>query len=632
LFQAECPVRWQFSVLPYAGRSDAQFMKRCRNLGKGKRAPKIGPIGREFVMTNWSRLLSGTASLVVLGMMTVPTQSVAAPKLRIPATVPAVEEAPKPVVRTRVPAKLETDEPAKIENNPRIRNPVAAPSDEEAVRVDHAEVTPAPPVRVRKPRVDTSTPATLETSPKIRTRVPAPTEASPEVENTPRIRTRVATPDVKGEEQAPRRLYRPGDTQVGSALPVGIPGGTVHSIGSTQANCLFRPDANLNYRKKPPTPGSTAILEMVCIRAGVPTLTGFRYDVPTDKNTSSPLLQATQIDNEGLASLITYEIDPVETDQTGRQVYKLVSLAKGEDGRRTTYCIDPDEGLQRKAGFGDHDPGIVATFWCSDGTTISERSFQINNWLMPANTGKVSLGPPVSDSTQKPREYGSNTKVVQYEGSTGTSEAGPFLMRSIVGGGTTYATCKLNGTDAGSLYCTTDPINGVVTTYLAHSLPSVRAQIGKLSAPKCSSETAPVYDDKHWGYGGAGGQLSKYVRYYDVTTTVCHTRKIGYTLLPGKVAAQDRGKVKGACYLASWAGIVTEKSVTITYGRAVEVTKTGEQVINPADRYGPGGMEDVTKEGRTIGTNGTLDLNTALKSNGERVPLQNITKVNAPCT
>jgi hypothetical protein len=54
-------------------------------------------------------------------------------------------------------------------------------------------------------------------------------------------------------------------------------------------------------------------------------------------------------------------------------------------------------------------------------------------------------------------------------------------------------------------------------------------------------------------------------------------------LLPGKVAAQDRGKVKGACYLASWAGIVTEKIVTITYGRAVEVTKTGEQVIVPTD-------------------------------------------------
>ena len=582
-------------------------------------------------MTNWSQLLTGTASLAVLGMMTVPTQSVAAPKLRIPATVPAVEEAPKPVVRTRVPAKLETDEPAKIENNPRIRNPVAVPSDEEAVRVDHAEVTPAPPVRVRKPRVDTSTPATVETSPKIRTRVATPTEESPEVENTPRNRRRVATPDVKGEEQAPRRLYRPGDTQVGSTLPVGVPGGTVRSIGSTQANCLFRPDANLNYRKKPPTPGSTAILEMVCIRAGVPTLTGFRYDVPTDKNTSSPLLQATQIDNEGLASLITYEIDPVETDQTGRQVYKFLSLTKGEDDRRTANCIDPDNALQSKVGFGDHDPGNVATFWCSDGTTISQRSFQINNWLMSANTGKVSLGPPVSDSTQKPREFGSNTKVVQYEGSTGTSEAGPFLMRSIIGGGIPYATCKLNGTDAGSLYCTTDPINGVVTTYLAHSLPNVRAQIGSLSAPKCSSETAPVFDDKHWGYDGAGGQLSEYVRYYDVTTTVCHTPKIGYTLLPGKVAAQDRGKVKGACYLASWAGIVTEKIVTITYGRAVEVTKTGEQGIVPTDMAGRGRWVDVTKEGRTIGTNGTLDLNTAMKSNGERVPLQNITKVNAPC-
>ena len=95
---------------------------------------------------------------------------------------------------------------------------------------------------------------------------------------------------------------------------------------------------------------------------------------------------------KGLASLITYEIDPVETDLTGRQVFKLVSLAKGEDGRRTTYCIDPDEGLQSKAGFGDHDPGIVATFWCSDGTTISQRSFQINNWLRPANTGQSFIG------------------------------------------------------------------------------------------------------------------------------------------------------------------------------------------------------------------------------------------------
>ena len=71
--------------------------------------------------------------------------------------------------------------------------------------------------------------------------------------------------------------------------------------------------------------------------------------------------------------------------------------------------------------------------------------------------------------------------------------------------------------------------------------------------------------------------------------------------------------------------------MTITYGRAVEVTKTGEQVLIPTDLNGGGRTEDVTKEGKTIGTNGTIDPNTTLKSNGERVPLQNITKVNAPC-
>ena len=121
----------------------------------------------------------------------------------------------------------------------------------------------------------------------------------------------------------------------------------------------------------------------------------------------------------------------------------------------------------------------------------------------------------------------------------------PFLCDQLLAGGTTFATCKLNGTDAGSLYCTTDPINGVVTTYLAHSLPNVRAQIGSLSAPKCSSETTPVFDDKHWGYDGAGRTTIKICRYYDYTVTTCDTPKIGYALLPGKVRATGSRQGKG---------------------------------------------------------------------------------------
>ena len=96
-------------------------------------------------------------------------------------------------------------------------------------------------------------------------------------------------PMSKAKSRLPAGFIARATPRSAARFRSGFLAGRVRSIGSTQANCLFRPDANLNYRKKPPTPGSTAILEMVCIRAGVPTLTGFRYDVPTDKNASSVL-------------------------------------------------------------------------------------------------------------------------------------------------------------------------------------------------------------------------------------------------------------------------------------------------------------------------------------------------------
>lgn len=42
-------------------------------------------------------------------------------------------------------------------------------------------------------------------------------------------------------------------------------------------------------------------------------------------------------------------------------------------------------------------------------------------------------------------------------------------------------------------------------------------------------------------------------------------------------------------------------------------------------------LADIIIEGKTVGTNGTVPPNTTLNQTGKRVPIQDVTKVNAPC-
>lgn len=554
-------------------------------------------------------------------------------------------------IRVGVP-KVDTSEPVKVDKIPKIRTRIATPTEEEAEPEEKKSRT-----RVGVPRVDTSTPAEVENTPRIRTKIPMPVErdvptisggeeepAAPkrvrigaphvdtstpaEVESTPRIRTRVATP-ADDEEQAPptrTRIAKPG---VDGAVRGSLPGtGSIHSVDSAQANCLFRPARNLDpLNKKPLVPGSTAFLDMVCIKAGKPMLTTFRYDVPTEKGKRAAVYEAKSNDDNELSSIITYEIEPVGTYATGRPVYNLLSVERGDRGRIATACISPG-GLPSSASAED-DAGSIHKKWCTDGKTISQKSLQMNRWLEAAHATGVSIS---VGETSTVKTVPTNIYSLSYEGATGVDESGPFLVRPGGGLGSTEARwdCRLWSPDAGSLYCTSDPVKGIVTTYLAYSMPEVRQAIGPMPAVKCETVIEPVFDANQISYKGTGGTLGHFTRYYDYKTVTCDTPKIAYRLLPGMVQPQDRAQTMGACYLAAAAGIDIVRVVKITYSKAVEATDTGQDAVILTTN-GEGKTVRVISEGKVIGTSGSIDPDTTLNGNGKRVPKENITKVNAPC-
>ena len=518
--------------------------------------------------------------------------------------------------------RVDASTPVKVENTPRIKTRIATPVEEEAP--EEAK----PRIRIGTPRIDTSTPAEIENKPHIRTKVPVPVErdvpsisggdeepASPkrvrigtprvdtstpaEVEDTPRVRTRVATPSDDGEEQAPPTRTRIGNPRIDGTVPVTLPGsGSVPSIDSLQANCLFRPAKNLApIERRPLAPGSSAILELVCMVNGKPSLMGFRFDVPTEKNKIHAIFQAENIYNNKMSLIVTYAIKSVETDSDGRSIYKLLDLKAGPNDRKSASCITPTAAQ-----------GSAAQTWCNDGTTIFPMSFLMNDWLQGFTHG-VSIS--ASDPNAKPMTA-TNVSTIIYESATSPSDSGPFLISSSAGGLVPTESawnCFVDSRMAASWNCAAKPYDMEIETYLSYALPGIAQSSGPMPEPKnCESKTVPVYDDSSWAQNRSGGQLKKFVRYYDYTTTTCDVTRIGYHLSPGTLPPKYRNQMKGACYLASRTGFaVQRKVVKITYSRAVEATDTGEEAWILMVGSDEGRMERVIAEGKTLNTNGSLD-------------------------
>ena len=537
----------------------------------------------------------------------IPAEDANTPRIGVRVATP--EEDPDPEVATtpRVRKSLgtvgnEKSAPQKLERLPQNRGPVATPVEETADEPSN------PPLRKR-----------------VGTQQVENTDAA-EIGSTPRRRTRDTTAigEAVGEQATPTRR-RIGTPSVGGNLAK-ISDGPIRSMNVAQANCLFRGARNLKRNMKLPAPGSTALLEMVCVNAGKPKLTTFRYEVPVDQSVNSALLIVQRNDQAKLSSWIAFEPAPLP-ESADRSVYKLLGVSVGENDRQTITCIDGTASLIPAASNNEDAEGSIVEKWCSNGVEIAPRSFQVNNWLAPANLS-VSLSAG-SGAPGKQSGLSATVTGVEYEAATGESDSGPFLRRAL-GGAVPFTQpidCRLQSNDPGSLYCTSEPINGIATTYLAYSLPEVRQKIGPLSAPVCQAVTKPVFDASSWAFGGHGGRLKRFVRYYDYTTVTCDTPKITYRLMPGKVPQQHRGKTGGACFIASQAGVTNIKIVKITYSRAVEATDEGHDVYDPnGDNMGP-----AVTEGKTIGTNGSIDPDTTLNEQGKRVPKENITRVTASC-
>ncbi len=623
-------------------------MKRRRNLGKGKQGSTgaanlfishrrcLSGQEKGFVMKNSSRLMAAVAPLALMGAVLVPATVVQAaetatarpiPKIRIPTTPAQIEKTPRLLTQTPTPDAEKTE------------------PEEERVRVDTAEETPTASIRKRigTQRIESTTPAEVENKLRVRTRVLTPVEedvaAEPppprrvrvgasqvdnspaEIDNTQPTRIRVAQPvDGSADERAAPTRRRIGTPGVGG-IQASLPDGPIRSVGSAQSNCLFRGDRNLKRSIQRPTPGSTALLEMVCISAGKPTLTTFRYDVPTEKFAATALSDAQKNDEAKLSSLISFVPNPL-TEAAGRPVYQLLNITAGDNDRQRISCIDGNGALVPKNSGNEDDQGNLVEKWCSNGNEIAPRSFQVNSWLQPAN---LSVSISTAGSTQSTK--GGTGVGVEYHLSTGTTDSGSFLVRPSASAGALASDigCTVQSDDPGSLYCSSKPINGIATTYLAYSPPEVRQHLGVPWAPKCETKDSPIYDDVGFSDGnGGGGSLGKFIRYYDYKTVTCDTPKIAYRLLPGKVPTKHRGQTKGGCYLASWAGYISEKVVKITYSRAVEATKTGSGIdIN-------GNPTAIIVEGKTISTNGTIDPSSRTNIEGKRVS-QTIKTVNAPC-
>lgn len=530
-----------------------------------------------------------------------------------------------PVRTRRVP--VEATPPVWRDPTPvRVRNvpaqdmpPPEEPMETTPVRPRRGPVEVAPPIR-RVP-----TPVQSRYAPNDEA---APFDSSPPRRVMPWSRTDSPARATPGEDDQPAPARRaPGRSTFDGATPSRLPGpGVGRTISSAQTDCLFRPNKNPVKPAQSASSESVNILAMVCRVNGQAALMSFRYDRPADKSAPDARFLAAKNHEAGATSLIDYEITPIQTDAAGRPIYQLLSVSRGEQSRKTTRCIIPD--TTPKSSPNEDDAGSVLQRWCGDGTTVSPLSIRWNAWLKPVMNRTVSIS--TGGSTDG---YAYYERILEYDDAIAADANGSGLLRTTASVSARVSTCKLPSNDATRLDCTTDPIDGVVTTYRAYSLPELRPQIGPLGDPKCTSVTMPVFDDDRVNRDGSSDQQIKFIRYYNYKTTTCETPRIAYVLFPGQVAPQYRSQVNGACRLASFVGIATENVVQITFSRAVEATNTGEQMLIPDPKH-PGEWQtaDEIKEGKTIAVNGTIDPDTKLGYDGTRVPKENITKVNAPCS
>jgi hypothetical protein len=579
-------------------------------------------------MRKWSDLLAATAPLAMMTALLVPAQGNAAPRIRVPETVPATNETPNKPIRVRIPKPIETAGPA-----------TAEPSSAEPVKVEQAEIKQPPRIRVNKPPIDTSSPAEVELPPKIRTRVIKPAGDITEVEKKPRIPPKVAVPadDNAGGEPATAKPKRIGRPDLGN-VPAKVPVGPIRSVDSAQADCLHRPNMYDREAAKSPSSESVNILYMVCRVNGEAKRMSFSYDIPaeyySEPANKRPLLAnaaAASHFDAGLMSKIGYEIEQLQTDSEGNPVYRLLTITAGENSGTNVSCIDPAASLNIFS-LSDGDRGTDMQRWCTDGKVTKPMQFQVNGWLRPWRAKKQS--PSIKMYDEKDARKFNNLYAVRFHETMGIgANKSALIEASSPQLDTGMWDCTLDSNQIGSLYCSTDPVKGVVTTYLAYSLPEVRQQIPEFWTPKCVTVVKPVWDETSWSNGdGWGGSLNKFIRYYDYKTVTCDVPRIAYRIIKSPVPSQYRGEIKGACFLANVAGLKSQKVVTITYSRAVEATNTGNTLFEPnlSDPDNSPTKAEII-EGKTISTNGSIDPNTRVNSKGERVPLENITKVNAAC-
>jgi hypothetical protein len=581
----------------------------------------------------------------------------------------------EPKVRTRVGTpRIESSTPVTVETNPRIRTRIATPNQDEAP----TESTKPRRVRIGAPPVDEAKPVDAENAPYNRKRIAVPVEGKTTQDEAPQGRRRqdradqsesqpvdsgntrsmrqadipykrrridtgsadintAPADDSPAEEPAKPKPKRLGTPDLG-AVSAKAPDGPIRSVDSAQAECLYRPNMNDDSAAQSKSSERVNILAMVCRVNGDAKLMSFSYDIPAEYYTapanSRPLIASTAAYRHHEAkrlSTITYELGQTQTDSEGNPVFRLLTIALGDETGTNVSCIDPDASLNIHS-LSDNKKGTAIQRWCSDGKTIGPVQFQVNGWVRPWRSKETSVSIGTYDS-QNPKKFNNLYTVRYHEAMRLAPQESSLIGESSPQLDSGKWDCTLDSNQIGSLYCSTDPVKGVVTTYLVYSLPEIREKIPVIPTAKCETVVKPFWDENRWSDGvGSGGSLSKFIRYYDYKIMTCDVSRIVYQIIKSPVPAQYRGDIKGACFLANVAGLKSQKVVTITFSRAVEATDTGNTVYD-VDLGNPDnskGKREVI-EGKTISTNGSISPNTRLNEKGERVPLENITKVNAAC-
>lgn len=403
----------------------------------------------------------------------------------------------------------------------------------------------------------------------------------------PRIRP--PTPP-RTETPAPEETRQPRRVQIGKP-DIGIdrpplPPTAIRTVDTVQADCLYRDDATAKLSKQASSGTSavaegsgTALLEMVCRTAGGgEQLMTFRYDAGPQ---AAPRVQARNDFDAGYASRVSFEVKSSEAGVSGRPVYRLTGISRGERSRKTLDCVNADYALKAVPNGND---GPAVRKWCSDGKTITLVDFRTNGWLARNSGGKITLS---EGSAAAPAEYITS---VDYETATSGS---PYLVTAVrhkPAPAGPPPDCTLNSRDLGSLYCDSKPVlnnkGGLVqTSYLAFSPAEIRARIGPMAKDECSTRSLPVYDS----FSGGGNIVSpKGIRYYDYKVTDCTSNRPAYHLLPGIVASEHRSAAMGACYVASGANIVETKTRKETYARAIRIHRDEAGNIWEGDAVGKG--------------------------------------------